>query len=414
MFRALILIACSLTVASPAAPQNALPVTCADESGPDQKDKKSAGKDKSKKGGDGVQLELAGACATLSGKVLAVHQNQLATSGMSVPTLIGRLDSPSQPRTVNTLTASANLDITRTTAIGDLETSLNFQWLKTSDDEGKFGAFSVQELYGSLAGWTVGYTDSLMNFWSGDFQFTAAAPKRTVGIVSFERDITDDWKLAVAIESGLPSSRQNTEGIRSVDFSSPLLTARWLYEKDDWSFHLSGLVRRAEFSTDSRFPLLSIAATTRTGWAASVGATIPAKLAGEDDEISLQATYASDASPFLGTAVDLSALANVVPTTGPTQGWSAVASFHHVFSDHWEANAFASFLTLTGEVGAARPSLETRRIGLNVYWLPVDSLKFGAEIGVVDTALSANGSLGLFRGNGGKALVGYLSAEWKF
>ncbi len=99
----------------------------------------------------------------------------------------------------------------------------------------------------SLAGATVGYTSSLMDFWNGDFLFTATTPEISVGIASYEFQLSDTTRLAFAAESGLPSSAQTSEGIRSLDFSSPTATARLRYVKDNVTLHVSGVVREAEF-----------------------------------------------------------------------------------------------------------------------------------------------------------------------
>ncbi len=361
-----------------------------------------------------MRFDLAGACATLGGSVGTYHQNTLdRTAGF--PTRITRSGTPSSARISNTLDASLTLDTTRTTALGDLDTAFGLKWTKASDDETRAGSVSVQSLSASLAGWTVGYTDSLMNFWSGDFQFSATAPSRSVGVVSYERELREGLKLALAVESGLPSSRQNTDGIASIDFNSPLLTARLRYEQEEGpELHLSGLVRRAEFSADPRIPFLPGTATTRTGWAVSFGATLPVPVFGEDDSFSMQATYAVDASPFLGTAVDLSSLASIVPTTGATRGWSVVGSFTHAWTETLESNVFASHLALEAQLLRAQPSVATTRLGANLYWKPFKGFRLGAEIGYLRTDIDANGVAGVFNGVSGSGVVGYLGAEWTF
>ena len=67
---------------------------------------------------------------------------------------------------------------------------------------------------------------------------------------------------------------------------------------------------------------------------------------GDDDAVSMQATYAVDASPYLGTSKDLSTLASVMPFKVDTRGWSAVISYHRAWSDEWESNVFVSRLAL--------------------------------------------------------------------
>lgn len=325
-----------------------------------------------------------------------------STTAGGVPALLGGRGTPSSARYINTLEANATIETKRKTALGDLETTFMSRWAKTSDDGTNPGTATVQELKASLKGGTVGYTDSLMNFWSEDFLFTATSPKRTIGIASYERDITDDAKLAIAIEFGLPTSRQYNQGIAAVNFNSPLATARWLYQNDDdWSFQLSGLLRQAT-------------ANTGAGWATTVGATMPTKAIGDNDYVSMQTTYAVNASPFLGTAVDLSALASSLPTTATTRGWSTVVSFHHEWSEQWETNVFASYLALNAELALAQPTVRTKRYGVNLYWRPIDDLRLGVELGHVETELAANGPFNFLSGVSGRALVGYLNVQWSF
>ena len=251
-----------------------------------------------------------------------------------------------------------------------------------------------------------------MNFWSGAFSFQATAPSRTVGIVSLTHEFGEELSLTVAVESGPPTSRSAVDGIESVDFSNPVFSARWLYETDDLTLHLSGLVREAKFQSARLLPFLSMA-TSRTGWAASLGATIPVASLGEEDEFSMQATYAVDASSYLGTSQDLASLSNVLPVTGPTVGWSIVGSLHHAWSEQWKSNAFVSYLALDAELRMASPNIRTRRAGANLQFLPVENLTFTAELGYVEQDFDPNRTVGFLSGVGGRALIGYLTMEWR-
>ncbi len=129
----------------------------------------------------------------------------------------------------------------------------------------------------------------------------------------------------------------------------------------------------------------------------------------------MQATYAVNASPYLGTAADLSSLANTIPVLVTTQGWSIVGSYHHVWSKHWESNVMASYLALDLSAQRFHPTIRTRRYAGNVIWKPVDdNFKVGAELGYVEIDLDPGGPLGLLRGVSGKGVIGYLFATWSF
>ena len=147
----------------------------------------------------------------------------------------------------------------------------------------------------------------------------------------------------------------------------------------------------------------------RTGWAGSAGVRVPVKFVGEDDEFSVQATYAVDASSYLGISTDLVVYQRTVRSLGPTTGWSAVASYHHVWSDQFESNIFGSFVNLRADLLLAKPEARTFRGGVNLFWKPVDKVKFGIELGYVDIKLEPNGVLGIFDGAGGRGLIGVFS-----
>ncbi|MDI1342635.1 MAG: hypothetical protein PSV22_00855, partial [Pseudolabrys sp.] len=146
-----------------------------------------------------------------------------------------------------------------------------------------------------------------------------------------------------------------------------------------------------------------------TGWAASAGVKLPAKFIAEDDEFTFQATYAVDASAYLGITTDLTIYQHTVRSVSPTVGWSAVGSFHHVWSEQFESNVFASFVTFKADLLLAKPEVQTLRRGINLFWKPMEKLKFGVEFGAVDSKLAPNGVLGIFNGASGRAYIGILS-----
>jgi hypothetical protein len=101
----------------------------------------------------------------------------------------------------------------------------------------------------------------------------------------------------------------------------------------------------------------------------------------------------------------------MVRSTGPTIGWSAVGSFHHVWSEQFESNAFASFVTFKADLMLTKPEAYTFRSGINLFWKPVDKLKFGIEFGTIDVSFTPNGVRGIFDGVSGRSYVGYLSVS---
>jgi hypothetical protein len=382
-----------------------------DDSDEEAGEASSAGTTSKKTRGTGIKFDLWGACAEVSGSLTGSQQRQLQSDPSGFSGLVTRRGTPAKRTTVHTITATGRLETTRKTSLGELKTAGEVTW--SVDDDSGIGTGTFSELYGSLAGVTVGYTESLMNFWSGEFSFNATAPKRTVGLLSYKFDLSDAASITAAVESGPPTSRSSSDGLRSITTDNPVLSTRFLYETDDLTVHLSGILREARFEPNTLLPFLN-RSTTRTGYAVSFGTTVPVKALGEDDEFSMQATYASDASSYLGTAQDLSSLSNTLRTTGPTVGWSVVGSLHHDWSEQWKSNVFVSYLALDAELRTSQPTVRTKRAGANLQFLPVENLSITGELGYVDTQLNADRVVGLFNGTGGRALISYVTVEWKF
>lgn len=269
---------------------------------------------------------IDGTCTNLSGTLNIVGQNLLQSSA-SLPALITRRGiGPSVTSVVLTMNATLRSETMRKTALGDLSTV--FELKAEQDSSGSGGVVNLSEGTVALRGWTVGYTSSLMNFWDGDFQFSANAPSRNVGLASFEAEITDDFKIAAASETGVPSTPGMDVRFVPVTFTDPVASIRARFEKDDFTLHASAMLHELKRGGDN--PILALVgqtgSATTPGWAASAGATLPMKLIHEDDDLTFQATYAANASSYLGTRADLATLAGIAPAATETRGWSALAS----------------------------------------------------------------------------------------
>ncbi len=275
---------------------------------------------------------------------------------------------------------------TRKTSLGDLTTGFEVQYEKTTVDSGN-GIATLIEGIVTLAGFKGGYTDSQMNFWSGDFQFSAAAPQRTVGLAGYEFKLNDAWTFTLAYETGLPTSQAGQSDFVTVYPKDPVASAKLYYEKDDAEFQLAGMVH--DLHIDGTHPRLAAFGRPQSfdafGWATTAGLTLPVKWGADGSAFSMQATYAVNASPYLGTVADLSTLAGLVGVPVTTKGWSIVGSYHHVFSDHWEANAMASYLALDIAMDRQSPSIRTNRYAANLIYKPDDKLKLGAEVGYAES-----------------------------
>jgi hypothetical protein len=363
---------------------------------------------------EGIRFQVAGACAKLTGGVSYTYQ-QAKQTGTGLPIFVNKNGTVSRGTSSNTVSANIGLETTRQIGPVELKTSVSADWSKATGDGTQNGSAQVSGWSvgaGSKIGTlTVGYTGTLMSFWEGDFLTTANSPGRSASTIIYEYKIDDRNTVAAALESNLPTSPETNTGIKSVDFSDPVYTLRWRYERDDWTLHLSGLVRRADFSQSPLLPFFPDTATVRTGWAVSAGVKVPTKFIGEDDEFNTQWTYTSDASAYLGISTDLTVYQHTVRSLGPTTGWSAVAGFHHVWSEQFESNVFASFVKLKANLLLASPEARSLRTGINLFWKPIDHLKFGIEFGTVDMQFDPQGVRGIFDGAGGRAYIGVFSVS---
>ena len=382
-----------------------------------------------------------GACFELSGTLSATYQKQ-KNGANRIPILTTRQGTVTNASEITTGDVSGRIDTTRKTAAGDLKTGFEVQYEKASSDSGN-GTVTLTEAIVTWAGFKGGYTDSQMNYWSGDFQFSANAPQRTVGLAGYEFKLGEDWTLTLAYETGLPATQASSSAFVTVYPDDPAASARLYYEKDDVTFQLAGLVHQIRI--DGNHPRLAFlgrpTAFKEFGWAVTTGLTLPVKWGKDGNEFSMQASYAVNASPYLGTSADLSSLASTIPVPVTTRGWSAVGSYHHVWSDHWESNVMASYLSLDISLQRFSPSARVMRYAGNLIWKPIEDLKIGAEVGYVNGEFDPGGTLGLFNlglfnnpigsrvasavtnaaglnrnagGIKGDGLAGYLFVNWSF
>lgn len=357
----------------------------------------------------GAFFAIGETCAKVSAGVSYSYQRTSQSAG--VPRIVNRNGTVSQNTDSQTLTANAGLELARQTSLGLLRSSIAGEWSKSTGDGTVSGSAYFTGWSLGFDGLTVGYTGTLMSFWEGSFLTSASSPSRSATSVVYEHALDDANKIAVGVESSLPTSPNASTDIWSFDFSSPVYALRWRRETESLTTHLSGVVRRADFSRSPLLPFLPDTATTRTGWATSAGVTIPTPFIADGDAFSFQATYAVDASSYLGTTNDLVVYQSTVRSAGPTKGWSAVASYHHEWSEKLESNVFASFVSVKAELLAAKPRSDTFRTAVNLFWKPVDKLKFGVELGYADIAIEPNGFAGYFSGNSGRSYLGTLSVS---
>jgi hypothetical protein len=349
----------------------------------------------------GVRRMIGGTCVNLSANSQATGQ-------------IGDVSQPRAdlgPTSLETLTLNADvrLETARATRYGVFKTAFQTDWSYYSDT-GFDKLPNLGEASISFLGFTAGFSESLMNFWSSNFQFTSAGPNLSSYLVNKEFSFSETTKLAVGVEAGPPSSR----GAASWQFptTAPYYTSRFRYEKDEWTLHASA----AAHETDtSKTPLVPGSEKRQIGWATSLGANIPLTLFDEDDSASVQVTYAVNSRVFLGASTDRAALASIIPgaIAAPTTGWSALGSFEHNWNEKWSSNFFASRLVVDVDAVLASPSIVSTRVGANLIYQVTKNWQIGAEVSHVNARIDPDGTFGLLNGASFAGKTGFLWLRWE-
>ena len=350
--------------------------------------------------GTGVNRYLVnGVCYDLSGSVQATQQ------WVRSPEPRGG-GGQASTRTM-TLEPNVRIEASKQTEKGAFRIAFESSWAANSqsglDPSPTLGEASI-----SYIGFKAGFAASLMNFWESEFQFTASAPSLSGYMVSFQHEVSDDLKLSLAIEAGPPTTRGASTWL--LPESPPFFTTQIRYETDDWVIQASAAAHQVNVPGSA---LLDIASTSRFGWALTGGITAPLKFIADNDLITFNAAYAVDSAIFLGTPADVVAFAARFPTPNATRGWSALASYHHDWSDKWASNAFASFNSVDVNLINSNPSVKTSRYGVNLIYQPAVKWTIGAELDLVMTRINLNGPNGAIPGANLKEATAFLWVKRK-
>jgi hypothetical protein len=344
---------------------------------------------------------LGGICFEISGSLQATTQRSKTPEP--------RVGTSSTKQTTWNVNPDLRIEAAKATPHGPLQFAFEMEWKYASDTHADPEP-TLDEATIAYLGVTLGYTDSLMNFWdSGDLQFSATAPSRSSYLMSYKKSWTDDLTSAVAVEAGPPTSRGETTW--QLPSTNPYVTAQLNYDKDDWAFQVAAAYHQAELRQGRA---LDSSTDTQAGWAATVGFTIPFAFVAEDDAFSTQFTYAVNSSIFLGTQQDVSFLTANFPTSGPTRGYSGVASYLHNWSDKWASTAFASYLELDVDLITTSTSAKVLRYGVNLTYEPNDDWTIGAELDYLDARIGDIIPVGQQSGQEFKGPTGYLWIKRSF
>ena len=242
-----------------------------------------------------------------------------------------------------------------------------FEFSVDSTSEGG-SELTMSEASVTLGAFAFGLAGSRFDFWAGDeFAFIGRIPSRTVALIGYERQLTEQLSLSLSVEDV------------SADRSRPLPTrgnrvpdgiVRLLYEQDGLTLHGAVAARDVPGSGGS----------SRVGRAAIVGATWERKLLDRPLTLTAQIAGAVDAAPYIGSRLDQRTALPALVGDPRTRGWSGVVAVGREWTDEWSSNAYVSRYRLSvPNPGGLAGRVQIDRVAANLIWTPMTGLRLGLE-----------------------------------
>ena len=272
--------------------------------------------------------------------------------------------------------------------------------VSTAPAAGQPDTVTLQEATVTVGPMLFGLAGSRFSFWTGDdFAFSARSPSRNVGLIAWERDLTERWNLALTLED--PTAATTT----SIPISRgrvPDGVARLLYTQGDLTLHLAGALRDVP------------AKPGKLGHAAIIGATYKVTALGRPGEITGQIARAVDAAAYIGSSLDTTIVRQVLTPADSARGFSAVVAVKREWTDTLASNLYVSRYDIAVPfTDASKGKLRIDRLSANLVWTPVDGFKAGFEGSVAQTRAAFQGRA-LPATIGGRLLSGQLFIERTF
>ncbi|MDP3319449.1 MAG: hypothetical protein Q8S58_09995, partial [Bosea sp. (in: a-proteobacteria)] len=261
-------------------------------------------------------------------------------------------------------------------------------------------SLTIEEATVTVGTVTFGLTGTFFSFWTGEeFAFSARLPGRNVGLIGWQRDLTERWNLALSAED---PTLATTSTIPVVKGRVPDGVARLTYTQGGLTLHLAGALRDVPGSVP------------KLGRAGIIGATYALPILGRPGEITAQLAGAVDAPAYIGSSLDATIVSQVLTSADASRGFSGVLAARREWTDELASNLFVSRYQLTLPLAnQATGKLRIDRASANLVWTPVDGLKAGIEGSVAWTRVAvANRVLPLTLG--GRQLSAQLFIERSF
>lgn len=242
-----------------------------------------------------------------------------------------------------------------------------FEFSVDTNSEGG-SELTMSEASVTFGAFAFGLASSRFDFWTGgDFAFIGRIPSRTVALIGYERQLTEQLGLSLSTEGAVID---RSAVLPSTGNRFPDVVARLLYEQDGLTLHGAVAMRDAPGAGGSH----------RLGRAAILGATWERALLGRPLTLTAQIAGAVNAAPHIGSRLDQRTALSVLTGDPTTRGWSGVISLGREWTDEWSSNAYVSRyrLSVPNPTGLAG-RIQIDRVAANLVWAPVVGLRLGLE-----------------------------------
>jgi hypothetical protein len=300
-------------------------------------------------------------CIAVSGSVNAGIQHD----GYKANALVRATGQVPQNTTSFPLTSTFRIETGQILTDGQYLASA-FEFSADATSEGG-SEFTMSEASVTVGAFVFGLAGSRFDFWAGDeFAFVGRIPSRTVGLIGYERQLTEQLSLSLSAEdvgidrrTVVPMGNSHPDGV-----------VRLVYEQDGLTLHGGVAVREVPSAGGSR----------RVGRAAILGATWERTLLNRPLTLTAQIAGAVDAAPYLGSRLDQRTAFSVLTGDLTTRGWNGVVAIGREWTDEWSTNAYVSRyrLSIPNPSGLAG-RIQIDRVAANLIWKPVEGLRLGLE-----------------------------------
>lgn len=237
--------------------------------------------------------------------------------------------------------------------------------IDTSSDGGS--ELTMSEASVTFGAFAFGLAGSRFDFWTGDdFAFIGRIPSRTVALIGYERQLTEQLSLSLSVED---TSADRRTVLPNRGNRVPDGVARLLYEQDGLTLHGAIAVRDVPGGGSGR-----------VGRAAILGATWEKTLLDRPLTLTAQIAGAVDAAPYIGSRLDQRTAFSALTGDLTTRGWSGVVAIGREWTDEWSTNTYVSRYRLSIPTSSGLAGLiQIDRVAANLVWAPVDGLRIGLE-----------------------------------